>query len=98
MTSELSADVVVIGSGAAGLSAAVSAAVALAERPGGHSVLLLERSDRLGGTTAVSGGVAWLPNNDHMRELELPDSPERALDYLRAISLGRADPALLAAF
>ena len=98
MTSELSADVVVIGSGAAGLSAAVSAAVALGERREGGSVLLLERSDRLGGTTAVSGGVAWLPNNDHMRELELPDSPERALDYLRAISLGRADPALLEAF
>ena len=95
MTSELSADVVVVGSGAAGLSAAVSAAVELGE---GGSVLLLERSDRLGGTTAVSGGVAWLPNNDHMRELELPDSPEQALTYLRALSLGRADPALLEAF
>ena len=95
MSSELSADVVVVGSGAAGLSAAVSAAVELGE---GGSVLLLERSDRLGGTTAVSGGVAWLPNNDHMRELELPDSPQQALTYLRAISLGRADPALLEAF
>ena len=82
-------------SGAAGLSAAVSAAVELGE---GGSVLLLERSDRLGGTTAVSGGVAWLPNNDHMRELELADSPEQALTYLRALSLGRADPALLEAF
>ena len=88
----LTADVVVVGSGAAGLSAAVTAAAE------GASVLLLERSDRLGGTTAVSGGVAWMPNNDHMRELELPDSPEQALTYLRAISLGRADPALLEAF
>ena len=53
-------------------------------------MLLLERSDRLGGTTAVSGGVAWLPNNDHMRELELADSPEQALTYLRALSRSAA--------
>jgi len=83
---------VVVGSGAAGLSAAVAASVE------GTSVLLLERSDRLGGTTAISGGVAWMPDNDHMRELELPDSPEQALTYLRALSLGRGDPALLEAF
>ena len=89
---DLSADVVVVGSGAAGLSAAVSAA----ER--GAGVLVLERSDRLGGSTALSGGVAWIPNNDHMRELELPDSRDAALTYLRALSLGRSTPELIEAF
>ena len=89
---DLEADVVVVGSGVAGLSAAATAAV------DGASVLLLERSDRLGGTTALSGGVAWVPNNDHMRELELPDSREQALIYLRRLALDRGDPALLEAF
>ena len=50
-------DVIVVGSGGAGMSAALTAAV------GGAEVLVLERTDRLGGTTTYSGGALWIPNN-----------------------------------
>jgi succinate dehydrogenase/fumarate reductase flavoprotein subunit len=73
------ADVVVIGTGAAGMVAALAAA------EGGQRVALLEKSDRVGGTTAVSGGVVWVPGNHHMAEAGLADSREEALspDLLR---------------
>ena len=44
---------------------------------------VLERGERIGGTTALSGGVAWLPANDRT-----DDTPEQALAYLRALALG----------
>jgi 3-oxosteroid 1-dehydrogenase len=82
-------DVVVIGSGAAGLSAALGAVAA------GASVCVLERSDRFGGTTAMSGGVAWVPNNHLMADVGATDSREDALTYLERLSLGRTDRTLL---
>ena len=51
----MSGRVVVVGSGAAGMSAALSAACS------GANVTLLERADVLGGTTAYSGGWPWVP-------------------------------------
>lgn len=86
--SDLDADILVIGSGAAGLSAALVA------RELGADVLVIEKSDRFGGTTAVSGGVCWIPNNDRMAEWGEDDSPEKAMTYLRRLSLGRLDEAL----
>ena len=59
-------DVVVLGTGAAGLTAAVRAAA------DGARVGLFERADQVGGTSAWSGGVAWLPNNRHEVEAD-PD-------------------------
>jgi succinate dehydrogenase/fumarate reductase flavoprotein subunit len=81
-------DVIVLGTGAAGLVAAVAAA------EGGASVGLFEKSDLVGGTTAMSGGVVWMPNNHHMAEVGATDSPEEALKYLESLSLGHLDPAV----
>ncbi|MEM9036646.1 MAG: FAD-dependent oxidoreductase [Actinomycetota bacterium] len=81
--------VVVVGSGVAGLSAAVAAAEA------GRVVTVLERADRFGGTTAISGGVAWLPGNHLMPEV---DPPGDAMAYLAGLALGDSDEAALATF
>src|SRR5476649_834451 len=71
-------DVLVVGSGSAALSAALSAAVA------GLSVLVVEKSASLGGTSAMSGGAVWVPANHHALSQGVEDSPAQALDYLRA--------------
>ena len=85
-------DVVVLGSGAAGLTAALAAALAGAE------VGLYEKSDLLGGSSAISGGVPWVPLNHHQDEAGVADSRDEALAYLDSLSLGRMDPALAEAF
>lgn len=82
-------DVVVIGTGGAGLVAALAAA------EGGAKVALLEKSQLVGGTTAVSGGVVWVPDNHHMAEAGVADSRDEALAYLRIIADGRTEDALL---
>jgi 3-oxosteroid 1-dehydrogenase len=71
-------DIVVVGSGAAALSCALTAAV------GGARVIVLEKATVLGGTTAMSGAGIWIPANHHMLEAGMDDSPEEALTYLRA--------------
>ena len=70
-------DVIVIGSGAAGLCAA---AVAANE---GQTVLLLESANSIGGTTAISGGMVWIPANHKMSSVGLEDSLESAVSYLK---------------
>lgn len=83
-------DVVVVGSGAAGLTAATLAA------DGGAQVLVLEKAERVGGTTGVSGGMPWIPLNRHMADVGVGDSREEALTYIRRLTMGREpDPALL---
>jgi len=83
-------DVVVAGSGGAGLTAATLAA------DGGSEVVLLEKADHLGGTTGVSGGMPWVPGNRHMAEHGVEDSRADALTYIRRLTLGREpDPTLL---
>ena len=72
-------DVIVIGAGAAGLTAACTAAA------DGRRVLVLEYSDRVGGTTAISGGMIWIPANYKMRESGLPDNLDAARNYLRQL-------------
>jgi len=86
------ADVVVLGSGAAGLAAAIAA------HDEGASVLLLEKADLIGGTTATSGGIVWVPNNPHMAALGLTDSTDDAMAYLESLSLGVMDMALARTF
>ena len=86
-------DVVVVGSGGAAMTAALMASDAGAE------VLVLEKDTVVGGTTGVSGGVLWVPNNHHLAEAGLEDSREDALAYIRRISDGRdLDPDLIEVF
>lgn len=86
-----SVDVVVAGSGAAGLVAALAAA------RGGARVLVLEASHRFGGATGISGGQAWVPGNHRMGDRGVADSAQDALTYLRAHTADR-DDGLLEAF
>ena len=85
-------DVIVLGSGAAGLTAALAAS------DNGASVAIFEKSPFLGGTTAMSGGVVWMPNNHHQMEHEIDDSRELALSYLESLSLGQIDSDMAATY
>src|SRR5690242_21265497 len=83
-------DVVVLGSGAAGLTAALAAAV------NGASVEVYEKAATVGGTSAVSGGIVWIPAHRRMAGEDL--SVDDAMSYLRAQSLGAMDEELVATF
>ncbi|MGN7932714.1 FAD-dependent oxidoreductase [Sphingopyxis sp. 22461] len=72
-------DLVVAGSGAAGLAAAVIA------RSKGMRVLIVEKTGLIGGTTSYSGGVVWVPDSRQNVESGLDDSVEQAKRYLDSI-------------
>ena len=91
MTSE-AFDIVVVGSGAAGLTAA---AVAANE---GQRVLLVDSAPLVGGTSAISGGMVWVPANHLMAEAGLPDSLDAARRYLDAIAPAGGEAAVREAF
>jgi succinate dehydrogenase/fumarate reductase flavoprotein subunit len=73
---DLRYDVVVVGTGGAAFGTALGAADA------GLSVLMLESTDKWGGSTAMSGGGMWLPDNPLMQRAGVGDSREEALAYL----------------
>ena len=89
MTMRSACDVLVVGSGAGGMLSALRA------HDLGLSTVLIEKSDRYGGTTAVSGGGIWIPNNHQNTE---PDSPELAMTYLRACTKGKVPEEKLRAY
>jgi 3-oxosteroid 1-dehydrogenase len=78
-------DFVVVGSGAGSMCAG------LVMRQAGLSVLVVEKEAFVGGTTAKSGGVMWIPNNRFMRRDGIADSAEQAATYLEGTSGGRDD-------
>ncbi len=78
-------DVIVIGAGAGGMAAALTAKIE------GCSVLLVEKSDRVGGSTAVSGGAVWAPLNSQSARVGHPDSLEKVSAYMRN-TVGDAAP------
>jgi succinate dehydrogenase/fumarate reductase flavoprotein subunit len=77
MTKQVECDVLVVGSGAGGLAAAVAAASR------GLSVILAEKAEYVGGTTALSGGFLWVPNNPVSKADGIDDSVAAARTYLQ---------------
>lgn len=75
---ERTCDVLVIGSGAGGLSAAITA------KKQGLDVLVVEKAPVFGGTTAFSGGVLWIPGNHICKHVDKNDTPEAARTYLKS--------------
>jgi 3-oxosteroid 1-dehydrogenase len=73
-------DVVVAGSGAAGMTAALTAAHL------GLSVLVIEKTAFFGGSTARSGGGIWAPGNTVLRDAGVADSPGQARAYLTHVA------------
>ena len=78
-------DVVVVGSGAAGLCAAIVA------HDQGLRTLVLEKTPFVGGTTAISGGAVWAPMNSLMATVQQTDSPAEVHEYLAATAGAFAD-------
>lgn len=85
-------DLLVIGSGAGAMSAALSAVAR------GARVLVVEKASVFGGTTAVSGGVMWVPANHVARREGVEDDADLARAYLRALLGDRYDPPFIDAY
>ncbi|MFA5607394.1 MAG: FAD-dependent oxidoreductase [Leucobacter sp.] len=82
-------DVVVVGSGASGLTTAAVAARS------GLSVIVLEKSSLIGGTSAVSGGMVWVPNSRQTHPTSDSGSVARAHEYVQAVARGRGNSELM---
>ena len=78
-------DFVIAGSGAGSMAAA------LYMRSVGKRVLILEKTDLVGGSTARSGGVMWIPNNPFMARDGVTDSFEKASTYMESVTGGQED-------
>ena len=79
-------DFVIAGSGGGGMVAALAAADA------GASALVLEKQKLVGGSSAMSGGIVWIPDNPVMRANGVPDSYEDAMAHFDAV-VGDVGPA-----
>jgi 3-oxosteroid 1-dehydrogenase len=78
-------DVLIVGSGNGAMTAAICAKDLLEKQNGGNAeVLLVEKSNRFGGTSALSGGGVWVPNNRYAKAAGAEDSYDEALAYLNA--------------
>ncbi len=86
MSWDHSVDFLVIGSGAAGMTAALRACDL------GADTLIVEKASLFGGTTALSGGVIWVPNNPCMEVFGISDSCDDGFKYLKTITNGSSSP------
>jgi len=89
---DASYDLVVVGAGAAGMAAALFAAI---EK---QRVLLVEHTEFVGGTSALSAGTVWIPNTLHAAEVEADDSFEKAALYLTGVVGNHSQEVLRDAF
>jgi 3-oxosteroid 1-dehydrogenase len=85
-------DVVVVGSGGGGMM------TALAAHDAGLSAVVLEKASKFGGTTALSGGAIWVPNNPTLKRLGHDDSRESVLRYLELLTEGKVPVERLEAY
>jgi hypothetical protein len=85
-------DLVVIGSGAAGMAAAIVA------HHFGLRPLIVEKTAHFGGSTAVSGGAIWIPDNPIMRDAGMTDDVDAAKEYILSETGNRGDVGLIDAF
>jgi succinate dehydrogenase/fumarate reductase flavoprotein subunit len=92
MTNEITCDLVVVGSGAAGLATAITA------RKRGLDVIVLEKEPVFGGTTALSGGVMWIPLSKYGRQQNPADTVERVREYMMSETGNNYDAASVQCF
>jgi len=85
-------DLVVVGSGAAGFSSALNAAI------DGAQVLMVERMAHVGGTSALSASTAWVPGTRRGLAVNPDDTPERVTTFLNNAVGDRSDPQLRQTF
>ncbi|MFE6508410.1 FAD-binding protein [Nocardioides sp. NPDC057767] len=85
-------DLVVVGSGGGGMTAALAAVDA------GLSVVLIEKGKKFGGSTGISGGGIWVPNNPTLRKAGHDDSRDSVLGYLTTITEGKVSATRLEAY
>nr|WP_279635586.1 FAD-dependent oxidoreductase [Paraburkholderia unamae] len=92
MAKEITCDLVVVGSGAAGLATAITA------KKRGLDVVVLEKEPVFGGTTALSGGVLWIPLSQYGRQQNPADSVERVREYMMSETGSNYDAAAVQCF
>ncbi len=92
MAKEITCDLVVVGSGAAGLATAITA------RKRDLDVIVLEKEPVFGGTTALSGGVLWIPLSKYGRQQNPADSVERVREYMMSETGNNYDAAAVECF
>ncbi|MBT4493780.1 MAG: FAD-binding protein [Gammaproteobacteria bacterium] len=90
---DVEADVVVLGSGGGALMAAIAA-----RDFGAEQVVVVEKSNMVGGTTAMSGGMLWIPNNQYQQDEGIDDSWDEVVTYLDSLAPDQLDPEVLEGF
>ncbi|CAM3687870.1 FAD-dependent oxidoreductase [Polaromonas hydrogenivorans] len=92
MSRDIECDLLVVGSGAAGLATAITA------KKRGLDVVVIEKEPVFGGTTALSGGVLWIPLGPHGRKQNPADTREAVRTYMMQETGAFYDEAAVAAF